>query len=115
MKVTELAKQRCVPCEGGVEPLGRSRSMELLHLLHDDWSLSADGKSIDRQFRFPVFSRTIAFANAVAWIATVEGHHPEMLIRYGSCSVRYTTTAIDGLSDNDFICAAKIDRMAADQ
>ena len=81
--------------------------------LHDAWHLSEDGKTIYRDFEFPAFSRTIAFANAVAWIATVEGHHPEMTVRYGSCSVSYRTTAIDGLSDNDFICAAKIDRLTA--
>ena len=81
--------------------------------LHSDWSLSSDGKSIRRVFTFPAFSRTIAFTNAVAWIATVEGHHPEMTVNYGRLVVRYWTTAIDGLSENDFICAAKIDRLAA--
>ncbi|ANO51834.1 4a-hydroxytetrahydrobiopterin dehydratase [Woeseia oceani] len=113
--MVELTERRCEPCEGGVEPLSRSQAKELLVLLNDGWSLSDDGKSISREFRFPVFSRTIAFVNAVAWVATVEGHHPELLVKYGSCDVRYTTTAIDGLSDNDFICAAKVDRIAADQ
>jgi len=95
--------------------LTHSQATELLVLLNDGWSLSDDGKSISREFRFPVFGRTIAFVNAVAWVATVEGHHPELLVKYGSCEVRYTTTAIDGLSDNDFICAAKVDRIAAEQ
>lgn len=113
--MTELSDRRCVPCEGGVEPLTRSAALELLASLDDGWSLSDDGRSIAREFRFPAFSRTIAFVNAVAWVATVEGHHPELLVNYGSCNVRYITTAIDGLSDNDFICAAKIDRFAADQ
>lgn len=85
-----------------------------LNELQEDWNLSGDGKSISRTFDFPAFSRTIAFTNAVAWIATVEGHHPEMTVSYGRCVVSYRTTAIDGLSDNDFICAAKIDRMAAE-
>jgi 4a-hydroxytetrahydrobiopterin dehydratase len=109
----ELVERRCRPCEGGVEPLTQSQSLELLRSLHADWVLGDDGKSIGRTFVFPAFSRTIAFVNAVAWIATVEGHHPEMLVNYGSCVVRYTTTAIDGLSDNDFICAAKLDRLEA--
>ena len=82
-----------------------------LRALHEDWSLGEEGKSISRTFDFPAFSRTIAFTNAVAWIATVEGHHPEMTVSYGRCVVSYKTTAIDGLSDNDFICAAKIDRI----
>lgn len=88
--------------------------MELLRALDPAWSVSDDGKSIERQFSFPAFSWTIAFVNAVAWVATSEGHHPEMLVTYGSCRVRYTTNAIGGLSDNDFICAAKIDRLAAE-
>ena len=86
---------------------------DALRALHDEWNLSEDGKSISRTFDFPAFSRTIAFTNAVAWIATVEGHHPEMTVSYGRCFVLYKTTAIDGLSDNDFICAAKIDRITA--
>ncbi len=82
-----------------------------LTALHEDWQLSEDGKSIARVFDFPSFSRTIAFTNAVAWIATTEGHHPEMTVSYSRCEVSYRTTAIGGLSDNDFICAAKVDRI----
>ena len=82
--------------------------------LHSDWALSDDGLEISRRFCFQGYGRTTAFANAVAWVATVEGHHPVLTISYGDCVVSYTTHAIDGLSDNDFICAAKIDRLAAD-
>jgi 4a-hydroxytetrahydrobiopterin dehydratase len=112
--VTELVEKRCTPCEGGTEPLTAAAVAELMSALDAGWTVSADGKSIVREFKFPAFSWTIAFANAVAWIATTEGHHPEMTVNYGSCIVRYKTTAIDGLSDNDFICAAKVDRIAAD-
>ncbi|MDZ7644154.1 MAG: 4a-hydroxytetrahydrobiopterin dehydratase [Woeseiaceae bacterium] len=112
--MTDLTERRCAPCEGGVEPLTRAQADELLAALDAGWALDADSRRIERTFRFPAFSRTIAFVNAVAWIATVEGHHPELVVNYGSCVVRYTTNAIDGLSDNDFICAAKIDRLAAD-
>jgi len=80
--------------------------------LHEGWELSADAHFIEREFIFKVFSRTIVFVNAVAFVATNEGHHPEVTFGYGNCKVRYWTTAIDGLSDNDFICAAKIDRLA---
>ncbi len=111
--MTDLTERRCVPCEGGVEPLPRARAEELLQQVDAGWQLAADGNSIERTFSFPAFSRTIAFVNAVAWVATVEGHHPELLVNYGSCVVRYTTNAINGLSDNDFICAAKIDQLAA--
>lgn len=111
--MTELVERRCQPCEGGVEPLRRDAVTALMAALHPDWSVSEDGKSISREFTFPAYSWTVSFANAVAWVATTEGHHPEMVLRYGSCVVRYTTNAIDGLSDNDFICAAKVDRIAA--
>ncbi len=109
-----LADRRCKPCEGGVEPLRSDQTAALLEALHADWSLSDDGLQIERIFEFPAYSRSLGFANAVAWIAIVEGHHPVLTVNYGSCSVSYTTHAINGLSDNDFICAAKIDRLAAD-
>lgn len=112
--MASLTEQTCKPCEGGVKPLSPERSRELLASLETAWSLSEDGKSISQQFNFPGFSRTIAFVNAVAWVATTEGHHPDMQVSYGSCTVQYTTHAIGGLSDNDFICAAKIDRFSAD-
>ena len=112
--MTDFADRRCKPCEGDVAPLTAEQAAESLAAVHESWTLSADGKSIVREFSFPSFSRTIAFANAVAWIATVEGHHPEMTVSYSCCVVSYKTTAIDGLSDNDFICAAKIDRIFAD-
>lgn len=107
----ELASQRCKPCEGGVSPLSEKQARKLLEALHADWALSDDGLAIHRTFRFPAYSRSLGFANAVAWIAITEGHHPDLELSYGACSVRYTTHAIDGLSDNDFICAAKIDRI----
>lgn len=112
--MSDLAERKCKPCEGGVDPLSAGQAGELMAALHADWQISNAGKAICRSFEFPGFGKTIAFANAVAWIATVEGHHPKMTISYGSCHVLFTTTAIDGLSDNDFICAAKIDRMAAE-
>ena len=109
--MADFADRKCKPCEGGVAPLTVAQARIALRALHEDWSLGEEGKSISRTFDFPAFSRTIAFTNAVAWIATVEGHHPEMTVSYGRCVVSYKTTAIDGLSDNDFICAAKIDRI----
>ena len=108
----DLADRRCKPCEGGVVPLRADQSAALLAVLHADWSMSDDGLEISRMFKFPAYSRSLGFANAVAWIAIVEGHHPVLTISYGSCAVTYTTHAINGLSDNDFICASKIDRLA---
>lgn len=111
---TELVNRRCKPCEGGVEPLREDQVAQLLPALDSNWVLSEDGLTISRQFSFPVYSRTLAFANAVAWIAITEGHHPVLTVSYGDCDVSYTTHAIGGLSDNDFICAAKVDRLATE-
>ena len=110
----DLAKRHCQPCEGGVAPLSRDQAEELLRSLHVDWRLSDDGLEVSRHFAFPAYSRTLGFANAVAWVAISQGHHPVITISYGSCDVSYTTHAIDGLSDNDFICAAKIDLLIDD-
>ena len=108
---TDLVNRHCKPCEGGVEPLTQEQAVELLEALHADWSISDDGLEISRAFEFPAYSRTLGFANAVAWIAISEGHHPDMTVSYGRCVVRWSTHAIKGLSDNDFICAAKVDRL----
>lgn len=108
----QLANRHCRPCEGGTEPLRPDQVEALLRALHPDWTLSENGLEIARNFSFPAYSRTLGFANAVAWIAITEGHHPVLTVGYGNCTVSYTTHAIGGLSDNDFICAAKIDRLA---
>jgi 4a-hydroxytetrahydrobiopterin dehydratase len=108
---TELTKRRCKPCEGGVPPLERAAAAQLMDALHGDWKLAADGKSITRWFKFAGYHMTIAFVNAIAWVAESEGHHPDLEVRYGKVHVLYTTHSIKGLSENDFICAAKIDRL----
>jgi len=107
----DLAARRCEPCEGGTEPLTGEQADELLRALHADWSLSEEGLGIARIFRFPEYDRTLEFANAAAQLAIVEDHHPVLTVAYGSCTVSYTTHSINGLSDNDFICAAKTDRI----
>jgi 4a-hydroxytetrahydrobiopterin dehydratase len=108
----DLAKRKCKPCEGGVKPLTMEQANEMMSSLHDSWRLDEATARIERRFKFAAFSRTMGFVNAVAWVATNEGHHPDLLVSYGSCTVQYRTHAINGLSENDFICAAKIDRLA---
>ncbi|NIV17331.1 MAG: 4a-hydroxytetrahydrobiopterin dehydratase [Woeseiaceae bacterium] len=110
----DLLSRHCEPCEGGVDPLQGERVENLLAALHPDWLLSDDGLVISRRFEFPAYSRTLGFTNAVAWIAITEGHHPDITFSYGYCVVNFTTHAIKGLSDNDFICAAKVDKLARD-
>lgn len=109
--MSELAEKRCVPCEGGTSPLDRSDADKLLEQLDDGWTISEDGKEIRRDFKFKGFYKTIAFVNALAWIANQEGHHPDLEVGYNHCLVHLTTHAIGGLSDNDFICAAKYDQL----
>lgn len=110
----ELRQRQCEPCEGGVEPLDEADARSMLAGLSPDWRLDEDARSISRTARFAGFNRTIGFVNAVAWIASTEGHHPALEVSYGRCNVVYTTNAIDGLSANDFICAAKIDALLED-
>ena len=86
-------------------------AVELMQALHADWAMSDDGKWISRRFDFTGFNRTMGFVNAVAWIANSEGHHPDMEVSYHYSVVKWTTHAIEGLSENDFICAAKVDRL----
>ncbi len=107
----DLIKRRCKPCEGGVPPLASEAVGELMRALHPDWRLNEDRQSIYREFTFHGYHRTIAFVNAIAWIAESEGHHPDLAVHYGKVTCLWTTHAIDGLSENDFICAAKIDRL----
>ena len=109
-----LADRKCEPCEGGVDPLNREQAEAMLTELDDDWAIVDEGRAIEKEFKFPAFSRTMNFVNLVAFVATNEGHHPDATFSYGYCRVRYWTHAIGGLSDNDFICAAKIDRHLRD-
>jgi len=109
--MSELTSKRCVPCEGGVAPLTREQSSELMKQLHSDWQLSDDGKSIKRPFKFKNFYHTMSFVNAVAHVSNKEDHHPDMEVGYNYCNIRYNTHAIGGLSENDFICAAKVDTL----
>jgi len=108
---TPLEDKRCKPCEGGVAPLTRPQALDLMKQVSPDWRLAEDGKSIRREFAFQDFYRTMSFANALAHLANIEDHHPDLEIGYGHCRVQFSTHAIQGLSENDFICAAKIDRI----
>ena len=106
-----LSERKCVPCEGGVQPLARAEAERYLAKLAPGWTLAGDATFIERAWKFKDFYRTMSFVNAVAHIANREDHHPDLEVGYDRCRVRYTTHAIHGLSENDFICAAKIDRL----
>ena len=106
-----LSEKKCAPCEGGVKPLTPAKAKLLAKKLHKDWKLAADSKSLMRALKFKDFYRTMSFVNAVAFIANTEDHHPDMEVGYDYCRVTYSTHSIGGLSVNDFICAAKLDRL----
>jgi 4a-hydroxytetrahydrobiopterin dehydratase len=106
--MNELARKKCVPCEGGVAPLSAEQIRPMLKGL-PGWS--QDGKSITKTYDFKNYFETMAFVNAAAWVSHREDHHPDMLVGYNQCRVSYVTHAIDGLSENDFICAAKLDAL----
>lgn len=107
---SDLRARHCIPCEGGTPPLGEEEVGKLLAGL-DGWD-RVNG-AISKLFLFKNYGQTIAFVNAVAWIAQRENHHPELRVGYNTCRVGYTTHAIGGLSENDFICAAKVDGLLA--
>lgn len=104
----DLQSKKCVPCEGGVPKLDKEQVAALLKNLHG-WQVNADNTIITKRFSFKNFYRTMAFVNAIAWIANQENHHPDLEVGYNYCVVNYMTHAIKGLSENDFICAAKVD------
>jgi len=105
----DITNRHCVPCEGGVAPLSAGESRDLLASL-PGWGLS-EGR-IEKSFPFRDHYETMTFVNAIAWVSHLEGHHPDLAVGYNSVTVRYWTHAISGLSENDFICAAKIDALS---
>ena len=107
----KLTDKKCLPCEGGVALLDRADAEARMAQLHPDWKLNTEGVEISRKFKFKGYNQTMVFVNAVAWIAEAEDHHPDLNVGWGACTVHYSTHAISGLSENDFICAAKIDAL----
>lgn len=105
MAETDLAKKKCKSCEGGVPPLTQQQIEAMLPQV-PGWAF--DGKEITRTFQFKNYYETVSFVNAVAWIAHREDHHPEISFGYKTCRVGYSTHSVKGISENDFICAAKV-------
>ena len=108
--MTDLLQQHCLSPKEGLTALDHEGIEQHLKEV-EGWELEADGQTIQREFRFKDFYQTIAFVNALAWIANNEDHHPDLEVGYNRCVVHYSTHAVDGLSLNDFICAARIDNL----
>ncbi len=107
----DLSAKKCKPCEGGVLPLSPAQAQLLAKQLHKDWKVAKGSKSLQRSLKFKDFYRVMSFVNALAHIANTEDHHPDLGVGYNYCHVTFSTHAIGGLSENDFICAAKLDRL----
>ena len=103
-----LQNKKCKPCEGGVPPMTAEVADTMLEQL-DGWIRI--GTEISKTYRFGNYYETMAFVNAAAYVSHREDHHPELLVGYKTCAVTYTTHAVGGLSENDFICAAKLDAL----
>ncbi len=108
MTLSNLTSKQCKPCTAGAPALLPDRVHSLMQQL-DGWTLY--DHLIGKTFEFKNYYQTMAFVNAVAWLSHREDHHPEMTVGYNKCHVEYTTHAVNGLSDNDFICAAKVDAL----
>lgn len=113
MTACDLTNKKCVPCEGGVDPSTPEQVKVFMGDLSADWQVNAEYTKIQREFCFENYYKTMAFVNAVAWMSHQEDHHPDLNVGYNRCVVHYWTHAINGLSENDFICAAKVDALLA--
>ena len=107
----ELATRKCVPCGGGIPPIPKEKAAEFMRQLHPDWQIIADGKKIERKFKFKNFREALDFVNQVGELAEAEDHHPSISFGWGFVTIILWTHAISGLFDNDFILAAKIDQL----
>ena len=101
-----LVQARCCPRSGASHRLGAAELRDLLPQV-PGWEVAEEGRALVRTFTFPDYHRTMAFVNALAWIAHREDHHPDLSVHYGRVVVRFSTHDAGGLTENDFICAAK--------
>jgi 4a-hydroxytetrahydrobiopterin dehydratase len=106
----DLTSRKCKPCEGGVDPL---RPTEVENLLKELNGWKVENGTIAKQYSFKNHYQVLAFVTALAWISHREDHPPDLTVGYNTCRVAYVTHAINGLSENDFICAAKVDALFA--
>lgn len=104
-----LSEQSCIPCRGGVPPLTAQEIAPLLRQLRD-WAVVSN-HHLEKHFSFPDFAGALAFVNTVGAIAEAEGHHPALTLSWGKVGVSIWTHKIDGLTESDFVLAAKIDAL----
>ena len=107
-----LAQARCAPRRGSEHRLTEASIRELMPQV-PEWALVENGHTLSRTFAFKDYYRTMSFVNALAHVANAEDHHPDLSVHYDRCVVRFSTHDVGGLSENDFICAAKADALIA--
>ena len=107
--MTDFSQKKCIPCEVGGVSFTQDEAQTLMAQI-PQWRLTADAKQISRSFSFKDFAEALAFTNKIGTIAELEGHHPDLHVSWGKVVVDLSTHAIGGLSENDFILAAKIAR-----
>lgn len=107
--MSDLAEQTCVPCKGGVPPLEAEEAERLLARLDEGWDV-VETHHLERTYEFPDFAEALAFVNAIGEIAEEQGHHPDIHLAWGRVGVEIWTHKIDGLTESDFVLAAKFDR-----
>ncbi|MEY8096380.1 4a-hydroxytetrahydrobiopterin dehydratase [Falsihalocynthiibacter sp. S25ZX9] len=112
-EVCMLSDKSCAPCQGIGEAMELSVAQGMMAQLADGWVLADDGKSLTREYRFKGFAKAVYMANTAAFLADQQGHHPDVSFGWGYCRVLFTSHELGGLSENDFICAAKLDQMVA--
>lgn len=108
--INELLQSQC---KSGRPLLSDKEREAYLGLLHKDWKLKKGDRKISRQIGFKNYYETIAFVNTVAWVAHQEDHHPDLKVSYSQCKISLSTHDADGITKNDFICAAQIDQLLA--
>jgi 4a-hydroxytetrahydrobiopterin dehydratase len=113
MSATDLNQKTCVPCKGGIAPLAIKDARAMMQSLHTDWQLDATNGTLTRRLEFKGFAKAVYAANLAAYLGDAEGHHPDIAFGWGYCQVVFTTHDAHGLTENDFICAAKFDAMLA--
>lgn len=105
-----LTEKHCKACSGETTALTAQQAGMLMTSIKD-WQLNSSATEITKTYKFKNYYQTIAFVNALAWIANTENHHPDLAVSYNQCIVNFSTHSIKGLSENDFICAAKVDKL----
>jgi 4a-hydroxytetrahydrobiopterin dehydratase len=108
---SDLVRKRCTACTSGTPALAEQAIKNVLADL-PGWELHAGARpEIAKTYKFANYYETMAFVNAIAWVAHKEDHHPDLEVGYNKCKVRYSTHAIGGISENDLICAAKVEAL----